>query len=426
MKRILSFLGLLVTVIAPEAASAGGNCSGTSVGLAPIDELTAPYLLTAAGGLYPGGANQRPPAHEAAGLAEAAHVVPLDPAGNPDPLSGRIVILTIGFSNTSNESDAFVSLSDADPLRHPAVRVVNGAHGAASAEIIVDPANKYWPWLLATLSGSGYSPLQVQAIWYKEAAASPTAPFPLHALTLRDQNVTIMGILRSHFPNARLCYVSSRIYAGYSVTTANPEPFAYESAFSYKWMIGDQIRGVPQLNFDLQRGPVTSPWIAWGPYLWADGMRPRADGLIWRCQDFVSDGTHPSPSGTAKVATRLLSFFQTDTTTRGWYLANPATGATVLPLEPDWVVLSPRPNPFRTRLVIPVQLNRSGTVAASVYSIAGQRVRTLPPAVLGPGLHELTWDGRDELGRGVAAGIYWIRIDDGGGSARTLQAALIR
>jgi hypothetical protein len=425
MRRILPWLALPLALIAPLPGSAAGNCSGTSVGLAPIDELAAPYLLTAAGGLYPGGANTKPPAHEADGLAEAAHVVPLDQAGNPDPVSGKIVILTVGFSNTSHESAVFVSLSNADPLRHPAVRVVNGAHGSASAEVVHDPANKYWPWLLSTLSKSGYSPLQVQAIWYKQATASPTAPFPLHALTLRQYNVQIMGILRSHFPNARLCYVSSRIYAGYSVTTVNPEPFAYESAFAYKWMIGDQIRGVPELNFDPQRGAVTSPWIAWGPYLWADGTRPRADGLVWRCQDFVSDGTHPSPSGTAKVAALLLSFFQTDATTRGWYLASPATGVTVLPPESDWVVLSPRPNPFRTRLVIPVQLDRAGTVAASVYSIAGRRVRSLPPAVLGPGLHELTWDGRDELGHGVAAGIYWIRIEDGG-SAHTLQATLIR
>ena len=60
-------------------------------------------------------------------------------AGRPD-VAGRIGILTIGMSNTRNESDAFVTLSRADALRSPAVRVVNGAEGGASADLIADPA----------------------------------------------------------------------------------------------------------------------------------------------------------------------------------------------------------------------------------------------------------------------------------------------
>jgi len=68
-------------------------------------------------------------------------------------------------------------------------------------------------------------------------------------------------------------------------------------------------------------GDNSIPWLAWGPDLRADGTTPRSDGLTWACPDFSSsDGTHPSASGQQKVAQMLLTFFQTDSTARAWYL----------------------------------------------------------------------------------------------------------
>ena len=68
-----------------------------------------------------------------------------------------------------------------------------------------------------------------------------------------------------------------------------------------------------------------SPWIAWGPYLWTDGMNPRSDGLTWSRSDVESsDGTHPSQSGEQKVGAMLLAFLEQEPTARSWFLALPA------------------------------------------------------------------------------------------------------
>jgi hypothetical protein len=63
--------------------------------------------------------------------------------------------------------------------------------------------------------------------------------------------------------------------------------------------------------------------MSWGPYYWSNGMLGRSDRLVWDCEDFSSDGTHPSSTfGQLKVTTQLLNFLKTDDTTTPWYLAH--------------------------------------------------------------------------------------------------------
>ncbi len=176
------------------------------------------------------------------------------------------------------------------------------------------------------LEKAGVTRAQVQAVWLKEADAHPSAPnFPDYALTFEKELIRVVQILHDRFPNLKLCYNSSRIYGGYATTTLNPEPYAYESGFSVKWMIEAQIKGEAELNYDPARGPVKSPWLAWGPYTWADGIKPSGSGLSYVRTDLrASDGTHPSEDGQRKVARLLLDFFKTDSTARIWFL-NPGT-----------------------------------------------------------------------------------------------------
>jgi hypothetical protein len=274
------------------------------------------------GGLYPGGGNTRPASHDEAADA-AARIMLLDPNGVPNAVNGRIVLISVGMSNTTIESQSFIPLAVADPDRNTRVTIIDGAQGGWTATRVADPNQNsvYWNTVNARLTSAGVTPLQVEAVWLKEAEASPTQPFPAHAQGLEANLEQIVRIVRARYPNTRQLYASSRIYAGYATTNLNPEPYAYESAFSVKWMIEQQLAGAPSLNFDPSRGPVVAPWLSWDAYLWADGLVPRGDGLTWLCSDLRdTDGTHPSADGAAKVAGMLHAFFRADPVASRWYM----------------------------------------------------------------------------------------------------------
>jgi lysophospholipase L1-like esterase len=297
--------------------SAQQGCSRTSIGLRPLTDLVGGAYEGQPGGLYSGG-NDLSPSHLAAGMDRARGIVPLNAAGQPSA-SGRYVFISIGMSNTTQEFSTFKPMADADGLRDPRLTIVDGAQGGVTAADWSNPGCPCWTELVTRLQQAGLTPAQVSTAWIKLADRQPSEGWPNHAALLRDNIIRVVRQLPDRFPNLRLAYLSSRIYAGYATTTLNPEPYAYQSAFSVRWAIEEQLRG--SLPYD---GPMpAAPWLAWGPYLWADGTNPRSDGLTWTCSDLGSDGTHPSPSGRQKVAARLLEFVRTDPTAREWYLAQP-------------------------------------------------------------------------------------------------------
>jgi hypothetical protein len=292
-------------------------------GLKPLPELGTGLYKGFPGGLYPDGKNQRPARHEQAGVALARKVQPLDEEGRPSP-QGKICLMSVGMSNTTMEFSAFKRLADADPQKSPKVVLVDGAQGGMTAFRIQNADDnasgaKYWTTVDDRLKAAGVTRAQVQVAWIKQANAGPTEGFPAYAKTLQEQLARIAQLLHTRFPNLKLAYLSSRIYGGYATTRLNPEPYAYESGFSVKWLIAQQLEGDPALNFDPQKGPVRAPWLAWGPYIWANGAAKHADGLSYEPGDLGGDGTHPSLAGRDKVAKLLLHFFKTDSTAKPWF-----------------------------------------------------------------------------------------------------------
>ncbi|MEX2282034.1 MAG: hypothetical protein WEE89_06085 [Gemmatimonadota bacterium] len=293
-----------------------------------LGDLGANTYKGFSGGLYLNGSNDVPPAHAAEGRRRAALIVPRDASGNPSP-SGRIVMLSIGMSNGTQEfcnsggytvcqAWSFMGRAQADAsVNHASLRILNGARGGQVAEVWATPQSiEYDRIRNEGLAPLGLTERQVQVVWTKLANRQPSVALPdpnADAYQLKALIADVAAALRQRYPNLQMIFFSSRIYAGFATTTLNPEPYAYETGFAHKWAIEDQIRS----------GDYSGAWLAWGPYLWAaDQSRPRSDGLFYAPADFQSDGTHPSTAGETKVANQMLGFFKTSEFTACWFLAN--------------------------------------------------------------------------------------------------------
>jgi hypothetical protein len=291
-----------------------------STGLIPLTDLGKDTYKGEQGGLYPGGENVPPTAHLQAGLKISRTLIPLDAEGKPSN-DGKIALLSIGFSNPNLKFQAFKPQADAYPNRNPHLVVVNGCVGSQAAQTIADPNANYWKIVDQRIKDAGVTNQQVEAIWMEQVIPGNTGDFPEFAKRLQGYIQDSLHNAMNHFPNLKLTYLSSRSYGGYTVFGGSPEPLAYETGFAVKWLIADQIAGKPELNYDPAKGKVVAPWLAWGPYLWADGVKGRKDGLVLLRADYKeTDGLHPSEAGLQKFVKLLMDFFQTDATARPWFV----------------------------------------------------------------------------------------------------------
>ena len=293
-----------------------------STGLIPLPELGKGMYKGEQGGLYPDGENVPPAGHLKAGIEMARRIAPLDAEGR-QATDGKIVLISVGMSNTTMKFQAFQKIVAEEHGLNPRLVLVDGAQSGQVAWVTSKPNAPFWEVVDQRLRAAGVTGQQVQVAWVLQANPGPNRPFPAEVKELQRGLVDTLHVMRTRFPNLKIAYLSSRTYGGYATSPLNPEPHAYESSFAVKWLIADQIAGKPELNYDTAKGPAAAPWCEWGPYLWADGTKANRDGLSYVRSDYTEqDGTHPTPSGRLKVATKLLQFLKTDVTARSWFTAD--------------------------------------------------------------------------------------------------------
>lgn len=93
--------------------------------------------------------------------------------------------------------------------------------------------------------------------------------------------------------------------------------------------------------------------------------------------------------------------------------------------DPDRMLAQNHPNPFGSSTRIRFALPAANEVTLAVYDIAGRLVRTLAQGPMNAGDYALHWDGRDERGDDVTAGIYFYRLE-GTGIDETRKMVLLR
>ncbi len=87
---------------------------------------------------------------------------------------------------------------------------------------------------------------------------------------------------------------------------------------------------------------------------------------------------------------------------------------------------APSPNPTSRGAALALELKAGTRTSASVYDVSGRVVRRLfGDRALEAGRHTLAWDGRDDAGRQVAAGVYYVRLATPGGD-ETRKVVVVR
>ncbi len=314
-------IGLNVESTSPAHCSdISWNITGTLNPEIPMDTLGTGTYLGYEGGLYPGGSDTMPSAHQQFGINLAQGIQPLDANGKPSS-TGKYVLLSLGTSDANYEFERFIEYASGESTINSNLVIVEGAMGNEALDTLLSVDgyifwNNIYNW---SFPEAGVTPQQVVAIWLEPEDSHPPGPFPQDMEQIHSELRTLIPNLLVRFPNLELLYLSSRAYGGY----ANPpktvnEPYSYDQGYALQAVIADQINGDPALNFDPSVGPVVAPWIAWENYKWGNGMTAH-NGLVWACPDFRSDGYHVSGPGEDKVSGLLINFLKSDPTAAPWF-----------------------------------------------------------------------------------------------------------
>jgi VCBS repeat protein/FG-GAP repeat protein len=172
------------------------------------------------------------------------------------------------------------------------------------------------------------------------------------------------------------------------------------------------------LSTEATAGRVRLEWYAPGDEISLTSVYRRTAESDWTLQGhpepdanrriiFEDDTVSPGVSYGYRLVVRDVTGYETSVET--WVSVPAGRGApAVLRLEPA------RPNPFGMQAELSYGLPRGGRVRLDVYDVQGRRVALVVDRVEAAGWGSVVWDGRDEAGREVGSGTYFMRLESGG------------
>jgi len=83
----------------------------------------------------------------------------------------------------------------------------------------------------------------------------------------------------------------------------------------------------------------------------------------------------------------------------------------VIALPTEFALNQNFPNPFNPETTISYDLADGGRVELSIFNVMGQQVKQLVSEEQPAGRYSVVWDGRDAIGRNVASGVYFYRLN---------------
>jgi aminopeptidase N len=92
----------------------------------------------------------------------------------------------------------------------------------------------------------------------------------------------------------------------------------------------------------------------------------------------------------------------------GWILKDllPASG----PLPDRYSLSQNYPNPFNAGTAVQFGIPRRSEIRVEIFDLLGRPVALLADGRYEPGIHTVTWDGRDRSGGTLASGVYCCRL----------------
>ena len=353
MRKILSFIFILMCITGSNKLVAQLNCANDSTGLIPIQDLGVGYYAgTYQGGLYPGGSNVPPNGHLKKGLNIIKKLKPLDTLGLVNYETGKVVLAGFGASTVGGPFNHMIQLVNDDITLNPCLQIVNAANGSDGLEALTVDNSDYWEYIrIYKLAAKGLRPNQVQIGWLMHSSridsnSEDTGPY-IDSLVMHLK--IALQAMQVMYPNLKVVFLSGFPYGGYADSMkvlyhVIAEPASYNHNFATKEVIKDQITGDPSLRY-MEPGKV-APFLAWGPPLWADGEIPNEySGLSWNCElEFAPDGGgyHMTNVGKDKVGEILIDFFKTDTLGKSWYLNGPKWAACGPGRNADGSIITPK------------------------------------------------------------------------------------